>query len=762
MSPRLLIKFFVSLIAFFLIELPAWAVHEAGEVQRKDEKQPHAAIYVEHDITDINIVNENDNDEEDLPVDFSADEVWADSENKIITAKGNVEIKYNGMRLLTDKIEYNQNTDTIRASGNVKMYSSEGSIIYGDDVILGDHFSTGALKNIKVILRDESHVSAKAFRRKSNKTKVLDEAEYTACDLCEGKSPLWSVAARKVQHKEEEKNVYYNHAFLKVKGLPVLYTPFFTHPDPTVKRRSGLLAPSFGDSNYLGAIFQPRYFWAVNDQTNVIFSPIFSSDKGIIYDGSYQQYFYNNYTSLSGSYMNDSDKKGNRHRGNLTAQGLYDISRDWRFSYDLNYVSDYIYLKELDKPRKDDAWLASNVKFERFSGRDYASIEAFYYKTLSYNLRRQNERRYQQLSRNKPYVAPLIDVEMYSDPSSIGSYFKTNLGSASVYHKDGSQTQRLTAINAWELPFTTKYGEKYRLVASLKSDGYYVNRYRYRLNQIENSYTGTTERFFPQAGVEWRLPFVRANDTSRHIVEPVVVGVLAPNGGNKPYKIPNEDSADAYFDDTNVLDLDRYAGYDRNDTGSRISYGMRWSAYDDFMGRTSSFIAQSFEKDKNSSFVKSLDENNNSHFSDLVGRINAEPNQYLNLNYRFRLDKDTLDTKYSELGASVGPDFLRLNTSYIFLEGNSYYNDLYSERKELYLSLSSALSQNWSVSVYNLQDLSSKNKKSLEHGGSVIYEDECTKWITMIKKYNSSDPDLGNSYEYTLTFYLKTIGSFGS
>ena len=126
------------------------------------------------------------------------------------------------------------------------------------------------------------------------------------------------------------------------------------------------------------------------------------------------------------------------------------------------------------------------------------------------------------------------------------------------------------------------------------------------------------------------------------------------------------------------------------------------------------------------------------------------------------MDKDTLDTKYSELGASVGPDFLRVYTSYIFLEGNSYYNDLYSERKELYLSLSSALSQNWSASVYNLQDLSSKSKKSLEHGGTLIYEDECTKWVTAIKKYNSSDPDLGNSYEYTLTFYLKTIGAFGS
>ncbi len=760
MSHKLRLMFFVSGLTLIAVGLPSFAAYEAGEVRKKEAKQPKASMFVENDITDISLPEEKE-DENAQPIDFSADAVSADSSSKIITATGNVEINYNGMRLLTDKVEYNQNTDTIRARGNVRLYSSDGSAIYSDDVILGDHFSTGAIENIKVVLRDESHVFARSFRKKNNQTKVLDDAEYTPCDFCENNKPLWSVSARKVQHNEESKNVYYNDAFLKIKGLPVLYTPFFTHPDPTVKRRSGLLAPTFGSSNYIGTFFQPRYFWAVNDQINVIFSPIISTDKGLIYDGSYKQYFYNSYTEISGSYMNDHNKKSHRHRGNLTATGLYDINENWRFKYDLNYVSDYIYLKELDKPKNDDAWLESSVMFERFSGRDYASIEAFYYKTLSYNLRRANTKRYYEINRNKPYVAPLINIEMYSDPSSIGSYFKTDLGSASVYHKDGTQTQRMTAINAWELPFTTKYGEKYRFVASVKSDAYYVNKYKYKFEN-NGTYTGTTTRFFPQAGLEWRLPFVRATETSRHIIEPVVVGVVAPDGGNKISKIPNEDSADVYFDDTNVLDLDRYAGYDRNDTGSRLSYGMRWSAYDNLLGRTSAFVAQTYEKDKKSSFAESLDNSNNSHFSDLVGRINAEPNDYLSLNYRFRLDKDNFDTKYSELGASVGPEFLKLYTSYILLQGNSYYNDLYSERKELYLSLSSALSQYWSVSIYNLQDLAAQNKKSLEHGGNVIYEDECTKWITAVKKYNSSDPDLDNSYEFTFTFFLKTIGSFGS
>ena len=758
-------KIIIATITLFcginLYSLPAWSVTEAGEIQRKTEHTPHAELYVANNITDLNVVNTASSDEysAEEPINFSADEMINDEKGNIVTAQGNVEIQYNGMRLQTDKLVYDQNKDLITAIDNVRLHASDGSIIFSDRVSLSDNMTAGEMQHIKVLLKDKSHVWAEDFHKKDNQTKTLTSAAYTACDICEGKDPMWLITARKVQHNEKTQDINYNDAVVRFKGVPFFYTPFLTHPDPTVKRRSGLMNPSFGSSNFLGLFLQPRYFIAANDQTNIMLSPIISEDKGIIWSGAYQQYFYTADTSMTGTYLNNSDDDRPKHRGNFFATGRYDINQNWRMKYDLKYVSDYIYLKEMNLPYDDDAWLTSNINFERFSGRDYASVEAYYYKMLSYNLHRRNADQFRRINHRKPYVAPLVDIEMYTDPSSIGSYFKNEISTASVYHQNGMQTQRLTSINSWELPLTTPFGEKYRFVTSLKSDAYYVNRYQYLPN---DKYTGTTTRFFPQAGVEWRLPFVRATQDSRQILEPVIVGVVAPNGGNKIEKIPNEDSQDVYFDDTNVLDLDRYAGYDRNDTGSRLSYGLRWSTYGNIIGRTSSFIAQSLEKSKNSSFVENLDSRNKSHFSDLVGRVNAEPNQYLDLNYRFRLDRKTLDAKYSELGVDAGPSFLRGYVSYIFLQGNTYYNDLYSERKELYTSIRAQLSQYWSLSIFNLQDLTAHSRGSLERGGSVIYEDECFKWVTTVKKYNSSNPSLDNDYEFGATFYLKTIGSFGS
>ena len=747
----------LAIVALFLAEQQAWSVTEAGQKQQKEEHHTGGNLYMTNNIVNFGVTaDETANDVEEIH--FSADELQNDDNADLITAIGNVEVEYNQMHLQADRLTYNQNTDVITAEGNVRLLASDGSIVYSDKVALSDKMSVGEMYKIKALLRDKSHVEASRFRKKDNETKVMYDAVYTACDICEGKSPLWTVKARKVQHNEKTQDMNYTDAVVRIKDVPVFYTPFLTHPDPTVKRRSGLLPPSLGSSNYLDSYVQPRYFWAVDDQTNVVFAPIFSSNKNPVLGGSYEHYFYNAYTNITGSWLRDDGKTRKKNRGNLFASGRYDINDLWRMTYDLQYVSDYIYLKDLNLPNDDDAWLNSHVQFERFSGRNYASIEAFYYKMLSYDLRNRNASQYHRINEQKPLVAPLIDVEVYSDPSDIGSYFKTQLNSASVYHHNGEETQRLTSINAWELPMTTRFGEKYRFVASLKSDIYYINDYRYNNN---DTYTGTTARFFPQAGVEWRLPFVRATEDSRQILEPVVVAVVAPDGGNQVDKIPNEDSADVYFDDTNVLDLDRYAGYDRNDTGSRVSYGLRWSTYGNIIGRTSSFIAQSFERKRNSNFIESLDEDNNSHFSDYVGRINAQPHEYLDLNYRFRLDKKNLNAKYSELGVGVGPSFLRGYASYIFLRGNTYYNDLYSERKELYTSLSSEVSQFWRVSIYNLRDLTDHSRGNLEHGGSIIYEDECFKWETTVRKCNSSNPDLKNSYEFGTTFYLKTIGSFG-
>lgn len=732
----------------------------AGALLEQEKSTPYAAVDMARNVTDVLPSSFKDNqaatDEPDIY--FTADELISNEKEQMIEAVGDVEVRREDMTLWADRLIYRQATDTMQAVGNVKVKSTDGSVVYSDEVELSDKMSRAEMNKIKAILWDGTKIWADNFRKKENDNKVMARAIYTPCDFCEDtEKPLWRIRARKVTHDVENKNVNYNDAILEIKNVPVFYTPFMSHPDPTVKRRSGFLTPSFGSSSYLGAVLQLKYFWDINPQSDFLFTPQFTTDKDIVWGGRYRKYFQNGYMNLDGTYMKDDNSDRPSNRGNLFAYGRYELNDYWVADADINYASDGLYLKELDLTHKDDAWLTSNVRLQRFENRDYASIEAYYYKLISYNLRQNDWREYNRRKYNKPIVAPLLDYETIGDSSSIGSYWKNNFNFASVYHDGGLETHRLSMINSWALPWTSPYGERYKIVASVKSDAYYIDKYQETLNQ--NPYTGETVRVFPQLGIEWKLPFVKATETSRQIIEPVVVGVLAPNGGNKSNKIPNEDSEDAELDDTNVLDLDRYSGYDRNDTGSRISYGLNWSSYGNIMGRTSAFIAQSYEFSKKSSFTESVE--NEGHLTDYVGRVYAAPSDYLDLNYRFRLDRKHYKLQYSELGARIGTNMLNLYVSYIYLQKNKNALQSFDERKELYTSLNAALTRDWSMSIYNRQDLADKGG-SLEHGGNLIYEDECFMFVTSVKKYDSTDPSLDNSYEFNFTFYLKTLGSVGA
>ncbi len=756
---------FLGLSVMALNEAKAYNEPYAGAMVKKENRTTPKADFNPSDITDI-MPSVGKKEEKDVEIYFSADEMETDQENKIIEARGNVVVNRENLELVSDKIWYDQNKDIIIAEGNVKLTEADGSILYTDRITLSDKMNRAVVDKVKVILKDQSRIWADKFVKKVNDNKQMRNASYTACDMCNGKSPLWKIDARKVTYDAKGQNINYNDAVLKIKDVPVLYMPFMTHPAPEVKRRSGLLMTAIGSSSYLGQYIQPTYFWDVSDQTDVILSPYFTTDRDIVWNGQYRQYFYKGHVTAEGSFVNDNgtykDEKFKNStrpdkRGHLFLDARYEINDYWVSSLDLNYVSDLFYLKDMNLPDDDEAWLTNKLAFERFQGRNYTAIEGYYYKLTSYNLKRSNKKEYENRMNSLPEVMPFIEYEHISDPNKYGAYVKTNISSASVYRDNGEDQQRLSMINSWELPYMSRFGEQYKFVASLKSDLYYVDGYMY--NQ-EDEYDGTLGRVFPQVGVEWRLPFVRATEESRQILEPVIVASFAPELENHNFdKIPNADSADATFDDANILSLDRYAGYDRNDDGSRVSYGLNWNSYGDIMGRTSAFIAQTYQLSDKSSFMEAVDDEE--RLSDYVGRVYASPHKYLDLNYRFRLDKDDLELNYSELGARVGSDILSVYGSYIYLQPNqnSYYKA--KERKELYWSVSSRVTRSWKVGVYDRIDLTDDGG-SLEQGGYVAYEDECMKLEFNAKKYYYDSDALDDDYEFGVTFFFKTLGGMGA
>ena len=94
-----------------------------------------------------------------------------------------------------------------------------------------------------------------------------------------------------MQHNKTAKTIYYDNAVIKVYDIPIFYLPKLSHPDPSVKRRSGLLPPALTNSKNLGTGFKVPYFWAINhDRDLTITGNLFDSERPLLL-GEYRQAF---------------------------------------------------------------------------------------------------------------------------------------------------------------------------------------------------------------------------------------------------------------------------------------------------------------------------------------------------------------------------------------------------------------------------------------------------------------------------------------
>ncbi len=72
------------------------------------------------------------------------------------------------------------------------------------------------------------------------------------------------------------KKLTYKNATLDLNNIPVLYTPYFSHPDPTVKRKAGFLAPSFSSlGENIGSTIKIPYFYPISESADFTISPVY-------------------------------------------------------------------------------------------------------------------------------------------------------------------------------------------------------------------------------------------------------------------------------------------------------------------------------------------------------------------------------------------------------------------------------------------------------------------------------------------------------
>ena len=305
----------------------------------------------------------------------------------------------------------------VYAEGNAKLTEADGTVTYGSRFDLTDDFKSGFIDSLSTISKDKTRLTAPRGERSEGETAVLDKSTYTACEPCKEhpeRPPLWQVRAMKIIHKSDEQMLYYEDAFFEFYGVPVAYFPYLSSPDPTVSKKSGLLAPRFLYNNRLGYGAAIPYFWNVAPDYDVTLTPTVLTRQGVLGQAEFRQRLSNGSYNIRATGIYQLDPKafdaapygtGDRElRGSIETAGQFYINPSWKYGWDVAVFSDKYFFE--DYKLRDDT-LSTNYVRESISTayltgkgeRSYFDLRGYYIQGLSQF----------DFEKQQPLVLPVLD-----------------------------------------------------------------------------------------------------------------------------------------------------------------------------------------------------------------------------------------------------------------------------------------------------------------------------------------------------------------
>lgn len=619
-----------------------------------------------------------------------ADIVEYDNKQSILIAKGNVEITTDEYIVKSNKIVYYKKTSRAYAYGNVRVIYPNQDIIKSDFVEL-NHAAKEVVAHVaNAIIDKDNKFNAEKVYYHHGGVAVFEKVSYTSCPVCEGKKPQWQISSSRVVYEKEKDTSYWNNIF-KIYGMPVFYLPYLRSASPDAPPKSGFMIPNKYKSNgeYGHSITVP-YYLRISDNKDLLYSPMITSKKGILHQAEFRHLLEKGEYSLGGNYIKTGKSSalevpGNRYhaKGDLK----YSFNDKWRVDAKLDRVSDKAYLHNYWEESPN--YLNSNIGLSYVNGYDYGSIEAYSFQGL-----RSTDSRGTDI-----LILPLMNYHKTFNKG-YGNY-TFDYNAVNILRDSGVRSNRVSGDFSWDKTYYFYYQEL-KLKPNLKLDIYnFLNK-----NQTDSANNAAEKRnqvirALPSLEVTWKYPFVSRQNNGEFYLEPVVDMIASPNSSENEHII-NEDSQEVEISDSNLFSRNRYAGFDRVETGTRINYGILSSgAFSNDVGYTA-MVGQSYRANKDSSYAQDSGMHDRK-FSDYVGRIAFEFSKDFDAYLRGRIDSKTNDLRRGEVGTNIGFSIGRGAIDRIYLGAKhiryNYASQVDNNKVEKSTSLSSRVdfSKEWYI-----------------------------------------------------------------
>ena len=705
---------------------------------------------------------------------LEAKELVYDNDRNTVAAIGDVELNYKGRTLQADRVVYDRAGGRVTAEGNARLTEADGTVVTASRFELTDDFRSGFIDSLRITQKTTddgrpvtARFSAPRAERVEGETTVFERGTYTACEPCKAnpeKPPLWQVKAARIIHNNQERTIYYENATLELAGIPIAYVPYFWSPDPTVRRLSGFLAPTYVASSALGFGVTTPYFFNLAPNYDVTVAPTLLTRQGLLGQAEFRHRVDNGLYNIKATGIAQQDTSafldpplgaGDRElRGSVESTGLFFINDRWKWGWDATVVSDKWFLSNY-KVRPDQDVTAnyfreatSTLFLQGQGDRSFFDARGYYFRALStYDWQKQ-----------QPVVHPVVDYDKRVDgPAPLGGEvaFNGNITSLSrqetdfqeipnqltrlsVTSPDGSifplydtcavfsrkscivrgiagTSTRASADLSWRREFVDMAGQVWTPFTYLRTDAFWVQPdttgfQNYGLTNFIDPQDQFVGRVMPAVGLEYRFPFVA--DTSRgltQVVEPIAQVIARPKEA-RIGRLPNEDAQSLVFDDTSLFEWDKFSGYDRVEGGVRANVGAQYSVTGANGLYGNLLFGQSINVAGANSFATGdiantgLDSGLENDRSDFVARAHFAPNEAIAFTTRARLNEADLSMKRFETGvrATYGP----LTSTFLYAHYDPQPELGIDYPREGFLTaLNFKVNQNWFVAGSAIVDL---------------------------------------------------------
>ncbi|QLF70004.1 LPS-assembly protein LptD [Peteryoungia desertarenae] len=725
---------------------------------------------------------------EDQKLLLSANELVYDRDQDRVVATGAVQINYAGYQMVARRVEYDQASGRVIASGNIELIEPTGNRIYADSLDVTDNFSDGFVSALRVETTDNTRLAAESAERVAGNQMILNRGVYTACLPCAEnpqRPPLWQVKAERVIQDGQKKTIRLEKARFELFGHTLAVLPFVEVPDHTVKRKTGFLFPSFKTTENLGFGISVPYYIAISNTRDATITATGYTSQGVLLEAEIRQRFETGDANLRFAGINqmNSDRfsantsDSNRDfRGMVATKGDFKINPRWAFGWDLMLQTDNNFAKTYEIEGHSASTNTNQVYLTGIGERNFFDIRGYYFDVQDADLNDTAEKK-------QATVMPVLDYSYYAPEPIFGGQLSGTLNFTSLSrfstdfvgidtNRDGvndltryygvkGNVNRLTGELEWERSFIAPGGLELTPILAARGDAFGL-----AIDDGPVGYSGnfTTEngetRYMMTAGLEARYPWLITTNNSSHIIEPIGQ-IFVRNNEQLAGSLPNEDAQSFVFDATNLFQRDKFSGFDRVEGGTRANLGVRYTGTFDNGFGVRALLGQSYHIGGVNSFATSdllnigVNSGLETDVSDFVAMAGLDTPMGLSLSTSVRLDEKSLELRRTDVSASVSRDRYQASVTFTQLEAQPQYG-FTNDNQSVSTSSSLKVSEYWSVFGGVNYDIDANKFSSRAIG--ISYADECT--VLSISYSDTYDPANKTANDWTvmgrLTF--RTLG----